>query len=271
MNLRRTWTILLIFGNAPLLASAPGAIAKPGYFVFRGGHSIELDLKGSNGYGITITKQGRYVYLLASEKDSVVVYVAPSLTPKRTELKARFPGVGRVSMRFQPQGPPHDDTPDPFPGCKGGDVLKQSGHFVGGIRFRGERGYTSARATRVRAVSETRTKEVCKRSDGGSESERDRTELFAFSRSGKRVVAFDASQLVISDFTAWTTFGASVREQRQGMAILRSTFAEGKAQDIAPDDTRPYPLSGTVTPPAPFQGSGEFQRDAEGNGTWTAR
>jgi hypothetical protein len=70
VNLRRTWTILLACGIPLLLAGAPGASAKPGYFLFRGGHTFELNLKGSNGYRISIDKQGRYVYLLASGKDN---------------------------------------------------------------------------------------------------------------------------------------------------------------------------------------------------------
>jgi hypothetical protein len=269
MSGRRTLASLFATALIALLATAPGANAKPGYFFIPAHQSIDLSLKGSNGYWINIVKQGRYVHLLAAKKDSVVVYAARSLVPKGSEIKARFPGVGRVFVRFQPQGRLYEDAPDPFLGCKGGEAFKQRGYFVGAIRFRGERGYTSVRATRVRAAREIRTKEVCKRFDDGPQPETDRTELFAFSRSEGQSISFDASSLAVSEGITSTTFGASVSESRRGMVIFRSTFISGGAKDLLPGDTRPYPLFGSVTPPAPFQGSGEFQRDAEGNSTWT--
>jgi hypothetical protein len=269
VNLRRTWTILLACGATALLVIVPAATAKPEYVVVPGDRAIDLNLKGSNGYSINVVKEGRYVQLLATDRKNVVIYSTPSLSPKGNEIKARFPGVGRVSMRFHPKGPPHEERPEPIPPCKGGEVVKQPGYFEGTIRFRGERGYTSASATRVRAARETRAKEVCKFPGAGPGSKADKTEFYASSRSGKRLVAFDASRLVLPGGDPLTTFGASVAERRRGMIIYRSTFLVGGVKDLVPGDTRPYPLSGTFAPPAPFQGSGEFQRDAEGNSTWS--
>lgn len=148
--------------------------------------------------------------------------------------------------------------------------MKQRGHFVGTIHFRGERGYTSAQASRVKGTIQTATKEICKRSpseDDDSEPSADKTELYAQSKSGNQGVAFDA--FMLGDPIDLTTFGASVVERRRGMTIFRHTFAEGKKGDIAIGDTRPYPLSATVTPPAPFSGSAEYERTPDGERTWT--
>jgi hypothetical protein len=269
VNPRRTWTVLLACSAAALLIAAPISSAKPGYFVIPAYQSIDLNLEGSKGYWINIAKQGRYVNLLAASRDTAVTYAARSLVPKGSEIRARFPGVGRVFVRFQPQGPPREEKPFPLRGCKGGEIVKQPGQWVGTIRFRGEKGYTSASATRVRAAREIRAKAVCKRPRVSPQLEEDRTELYAISGSRKRAVAFDASKVVIPDLGATTSFGASVAEIRRGMTIIRHLFVSGKAKDVVAGDTRPHPLSGTFAPPAPFRGSGEFQRDAEGNSTWT--
>jgi hypothetical protein len=255
---------------AALFAVAPSAGAKPGYSVFGGFHSIELSLKGSNGYRIYVEKRGRQIALLAAGKQSVAVYSPHAEVPEGSEIKARFPGVGRVSMRFHPQGPPRRTPPEPFPGCRGGEKVEQAGHFVGTIRFRGERGYTSVRATRAKGAIETWTKEVCKRSpseDDDSEPLADRTELWVKWESGKRGVGFDAS--VLGDPFDSITFGASVVERSRKMTIFRHTFAEGKKGSLVIGDTRPYPLSATVTPPAPFSGSAEYKRTPDGDRTWT--
>ena len=268
MNPRRTWMLLLVFVAA--LAITPSASAKPGYFVFGGHHSISFSLQGSNGYRIEIGKEGDgYVHALASRKNTVATYSARSLESNGNGIKARFPGVGRVSVRFRPQGPPRESKPYPFPECRGGTVVKQFGYFVGAIRFRGERGYTSARARRVKGMIETTAKEVCKRSpsDGDSESPTGRTELWVKSESGNQGVGFDALQL--GDPLDLTSFGAMVVERRGGMRIFRWTNVTGEREDVVVGDTRPYPLSATVTPPAPFSGSAEYERTPDGDHTWT--
>jgi hypothetical protein len=269
MNLRRTWMLVLVLAAA-LFAVTSTAGAKPGYFVFGGYHSIEFSLEGSNGYRIYVEKRGRQIVLLAAGKQSVAVYSPHAQVPEGSGIKARFPGVGRVSVRFHPQGPPRRSSSEPFPRCRGGELVKQRGHFVGTIRFRGEQGYTSARASRVKGAIETATKEICKRSPGeddDSEPLADRTELWVKSESGNEGVSFNAS--MHGDPLDLTLFGASAVERRRGMTIFRHTSAESKMGDLVIGDTRPYPLSATVTPPAPFSGSAEYKRTPDGERTWT--
>lgn len=262
--------MLVLVLAAALFAVAPSAGAKPGYSVFGGYHSISFSLEGSNGYWINVEKWGHRVFLQAANEQSTVGYIPRASVPKGSDIKFRLPGLGRVSMRFHPQGPPRRSAPGPSPRCRGGEQVKQRGHFVGTIRFRGERGYTSARATQAKGAIESRTKEVCKRSpseEDDSEPLTDRTELNAKSRSGSQGVAFNA--FMVSDPVDLTSFGASVVERRLGMTIFRYTYAEGEQGDIAIGDTRPYPLSATVTPPAPFSGSAEYTRTPGGDRTWT--
>lgn len=271
MNPRRTWTVLFLAGATALLIAAPGASAKPGYVVTSPDYrSITLGVKSSNGYRVYAERRGRSVFLLAANGQSTAAYVTRSRRPRGDMIATRFPGLGRLAVRFRPKGPPQHIPPF-FPQCHGGGAVKQPGYFVGTIRFRGERGYTYVRTTRARGAIETVAREVCKRSmfDEGDEPDTERIELLALSRSGRRAVSFDASAIFIPESAPLTDFGATVAERRRGMEIYRSVFVPGKAQDLNLGDTRPFPLSATVTPPAPFQGSAEFQRDAEGNSTWT--
>lgn len=267
MRPSRTWTLLLV-SFAALLAIVPSASAKPGYFVMAGYHSISFSLQGSNGYRIDVEKRGHRVVVLASSRRHFVAYSPHASVPKGSDIDFRLPGLGRVAVRFRPQGPPRRTAPEPFPGCRGGESVKQRGHFVGTIRFRGERGYTSAREGRAKGAIESRTKEICKRSpNDDSEPLPDETELWVESESSNRGVGFSAS--MVGDPIDLTSFGATVVERRRAMTIFRNTSAVGRKGDLVIGDTRPYPLSATVTPPAPFSGSAEYTRTPDGERTWT--
>lgn len=269
MILRRTRTVFLVCSVAALLAFAPGASAKPGYVVIPGSHSVELNLKGSHGFRIGAGKFGRYFYFQAADERSVATYLNLSPRQKGDGIKAKFPGFGRISVRFEPQGPPRHEPPF-FSRCHGGETVKQRGVFVGRIDFHGERGYTSVAATSAPGEVATTEREICKRSmfDDGPDVETDRTELWATSRSKGRAVGFSASTWGVPE-TPLTTFGASVVERRRGMTIFRHTFASGKGSQLIAGDSRPHPLSATVAPPPPFHGAAEFQRTTEGDRSWT--
>lgn len=269
MILRRTYPAFLACAVAALLALAPGTNAKPGYVVTPGSHSVELSLKGSHGFRISAGRFGRPFYFQTADERSVTTYFKRSPRQRGDGIEAKFPGVGRISVRFQPQGAPQH-LPPFFSRCEGGETTKQRGVFVGTIRFHGERGYTSVEATRASGEVTTSEREICKRSifDDGPDSEAERTELWAYSRSKGQSIGFDASTWGPAE-SPLTTFGASVVERHRGLTIFRHTFAEGKESQLIAGDSRPHPLSATVTPPAPFHGSAEFQRAPEGDRSWT--
>lgn len=269
MSSGRIRSVLLVCSATALLAAPAAASAKPGYFVSSGGRTMEIGLQGSNGYRIEISKQGRDVSLLADNAPNFVIYTVPSRAREGDRIEARFPGRGRVSIRFRPQGEPRRWTPI-FPGCRGGETVEQSGHFVGTIRFRGEQGYTSVQATRAPGKITTTQKEVCKRStfEDRPEPEEERTEVFASSRSKGRAVAFDGHTTTLRGFS-FTAFGGQVAERRRGMTIYRSAIVTGEESQLALGDTRPFPLSAFIAPPAPFSGSAEYRRVPGGDNVWT--
>jgi hypothetical protein len=258
-------TILALL-TAPALASA-----KPGHVVFPGYHEAELNLKGSHGYSIQVTKTNRFVEMFVDRSPDSAVYLIRRRQTNDDRIEVEFPGVGRVSVEFHPVGPPQKEGGF-FPPCKGGKTTKQSGYFQGTIRIRGERGYTSARTDRASGEVATVTKEICKRSifnHSKSTPAEGETRLSATSgpKHG-RSVALSASTVNFGS-TVETFFVGFASERREGMEISRQAFVRGAAADLTLGDTGEYPASATITPPAPFHGSAAFQRVPEGESSWT--
>jgi hypothetical protein len=270
METWRRWALLLACATTALLLAPVGASAKPGYIVTPGDHAVELTLKGSHGYEISIVARNHGFELDASRKANVVVYLLRRNRLRGDRIEAKLPGVGRVSLRFHPVGPVHRE-PGFFPQCRGGETVKQPGYLLGTIRFRGEQGYTAVRATRAQGQIVTRAKEVCKRSIFGHskpKGEEHTSRLFAYSRSGGRVVAFSAGTLRNPLSTA-TFFSGSATDWREGMVIFREAVVLGAEDQFVMGDAGDFPLTASVTPPAPFLGSAAFQRMPEGNNAWT--
>jgi hypothetical protein len=259
-----------------MVAAPAAADAKPGYVVLAGGYNEELSLRGSNGYDIQVEELNhRSVSLTAYKGSSQVVYLLRRIHGKGDGIEARFPGVGRVSVRFHQQGRTQGEAGF-FPPCRGGETATRRGYFSGTIRFRGERGYTVVRARRARGEITTTAKEVCKRSifdDSDSEPEPtpEEAHLFANASSGGRRVGFSANTTKLPAGTpvVFTNFFGFTWERRGRMYISRLVFVRGAEEDFSLGDAGDFPQSATVTPPGPFRGSAFFQRASEGDNAWT--
>lgn len=258
-------TILALL-TTPVLASA-----KPGYVVFPGYHEVELELEGSHGYSIQVTKTDRFVEMFVHSNTDTAVYLIRRRQTDDDGIEAKFPGLGRISVEFHPAGPPQKEGGF-FPPCNGGETTKQPGYFQGTIRIRGERGYTSAHAGRASGDVATVTKEICKRSDfNHSKATPAEGETRLFATSGPkhgRSVALSADTVNFRS-TVETFFVGFTFEQREGMGISRQALVRGAAADLALGDTGDYPASATIMPPAPFNGSAAFQRVPGGKNSWT--
>lgn len=257
---------------AVLLTVAAPAEAKPGYIVTPGQQTAELQMKGTNGFAIQIKLwNGRVLEVSAYRNPDVVIYLTRRVHAQGSRIEATLPRIGRISVDFQATGQVHRE-PGFFPPCKGGETVKQEGYFDGTIRLRGERGYTTARATRVHGQIARTAKEVCKRSIfGGSKPKTENaSRLFAWSSSAGRSVSFSATTLETPNLPspASVFFSGIVRERRQGMAIFREAATRGSPDDLAATDESGFPASATATPAAPFRGSATFERMAQGANVW---
>jgi hypothetical protein len=122
----------------------------------RGVDSIsEVEFVNGDGYRIAVLAFGQTVALQVARtggsRPAATTYLAHGrATP--TSIRASFGELGRVDLRFQRSaGPP---AAAPFDDCHSGrGPILRVGLFVGSVRFRGEGGYTSARAHRVQGIS----------------------------------------------------------------------------------------------------------------------
>ena len=256
---------------AASVALAP-AQAKPGYSVFPGFRQSEFSLKGTHGYEVTVTHFGRRVALHASDGDSAAIYLVPARKPSGDgTIKATFPGVGRVSVRFDPSGQPRRSPPFFAPECRGRGEVRQRGTFRGTIRFRGEEGFTQVTVGKASGFVHLSHREVCKGGPGGnSESLEEGYSLTSYARSQGRLIVFRASRMSFEGlFDDYTTHSAQIMERRRGMMIARvATALDASPRTFAVSGPPARPDSASISPPAPFRGTADFHGTVGGQADW---
>jgi hypothetical protein len=251
-----------------LLALPGTAGAKGGGFVLGPSHSVELRLKGSKGYSISIEGDRETVTLTAERKGSSASYTAKGFT-SATRIKARLGRLGRVSVRFHSRGRPKR-VPLPQDICRGEAQTVQSGTWVGRIEFKGEQGYTAAHATRARGAITDTPKVICSSHEGkeGKLPDFQATILNAAS-DGKGIFATSFSSEARPSIAS-SGFAASLFEMhRRGLAIFRSISTDAKSDAFAVSEEDGHISSATIAPPVPFKGTATFQRTRGSEGTWT--
>ena len=245
------------------LASPAGSAAKP--FKIPPGRVSTLMVRGSNGYRITIEQSRGRVTLVAGTGHSSATYIAVGRRSDGGGIEARFPGLGRVSVRFEPSGKPRKVPAF----CRGRRSIEQPGIFRGRIEFRGEMGFTRVAATAARGQVLQTFASVCHGSDSNPIQSTNWNLLETGSRSDGRPLAFQVVEVpTIAPLPGLTFFSASTFERRRGMSIIRSVdrSARGKRFTIAGPSDRPE--SATISPPAPFHGTATFHAAPGGAGKW---
>jgi hypothetical protein len=157
----RWWfAVLLVCTFLPLLAIPSGAVATRVFL----GHSVyRLFMKGTNGYRLRLSSYENNLYhrISLTAENELGQYARYSVegVPKNGRIDAVFPGLGEVVVAMQPTKV--KELPPPK-GCKLPKATLESGTFVGTIRFRGEKGFTSVEASRARGVIERSQRQECK-------------------------------------------------------------------------------------------------------------
>lgn len=262
-------TLLSLLAAAAIgtgLAQPQDIAAKSGYFVFPAYRESQLTVKGTHGFVISVTQTGHDVSLEASQGSATAIYILPVKNPARDGIRAKFPGVGRVSVRFHPSGEPRHSPP--FPGCRGGEEVLQRGTFSGTIRFRGERGFTRVAVENARGTIRHASKEVCKNGGGNFKPEPSYS-LDAHARSHGRTIGFSALQTYAgSETDRRATYFASTLERRQGMLISRVAIAHAGLSTFAVMGPPTRPDAASVAPPAPFHGTATYAGTVNGQADW---
>jgi hypothetical protein len=240
-----------------LMITSPIASAKPGYVTFPAERVSQVAVKGTQGFRITIVRAHGRVQLTANKGKTSAIYIVRSAKAPADRIAARFPGLGRISLRFHPTGEPM--YPAPF--CRGRPPIKQVGIFRGMIRFNGERGFTRAVASRARGYMYRSFKEVCRGAEGGLFNEPiPGYSLTAKARSHGGGVLFSAFRSTEDSMTQGETYySALMSEKRSGMSVVRTVFVRAGPSTFVVEGPSTTPELTTVAPPAPFTGDASFR------------
>ncbi len=272
MKLDARWRILVI--SLVFVSLAPGsAVAKRGYFTIDPSSRTQVQLHGSNGYGISLSANGGFVSLSTQGHHATVEYAARGAAGNG-KIKARFGSLGRVALRFHPRGRARLFK-EPKGNCSGGDSLVQAGVFVGKLDFEGEQGYTRIHANRVKGTVTHTKRQICKTSggeDGGGAALSSLKWTLLSATADENKVSFNAFKTEFKSKPGLNgaSFSATIIESIQrGFAVFRSIQATAGLTAFSDVSSHGRVDEATVTPPAPFSGSATYRRAvAKRSETW---
>jgi hypothetical protein len=266
MSLRHQLLALLLGAGAALCAiaahGAPASRAATGYTVYPAAKYRTFHIRGTHGTNIAVYARGEMIEVLVFQlRRSGLAEYRVQGTSANDHIKARFPGLGHIDMRWKPSGK-KKITSEPQGDCKGRRALVQEGSFVGDFSFRGEGGYTEGKIARVKGLSIRSFREVCKGLDAGPEpSIQPEEALLAYVSNAQRKVSFQASARE-SPGGRIEEFEAGLIERRPNLVIRRFTFGGG--EPIAGRFTFDHGTgTAKVTPPEPFLGSADLNSAAD--------
>jgi len=323
MSLRGAIGALLIFavgllGPSAAVADAPSArrllahvdrlgwelglpLEDPGLLNLRSIDSLsEVRLVNSDGYAIRVVAFGQTVALSvirrSPSRPAVTTYLAHGRVTA-TSIAASFAERGRVELHFQRSTGPLGDSPLARCGSGGGRPILRDGLFVGGVRFSGEGGYTSAEAHRARGISiDLDALDACLRHPDrhGARSQRSLLgTLLALAASGDRqapappgvptrpsekptrTILFAERKLPLSRTVFAALAGAKGQDARYvaaetasegAIGVIRFVTVKAPSGSFAFDGTL---VSARVAPPLPFGGRGLFQHGPGSEKSWT--
>jgi hypothetical protein len=271
--LLRLTPVALFLLAFPLAASArPTATPSPGAQAPT--HLARFSLRSSGGYKVSVSALGKSVDLEVSRGSAYSAYFGQRQGNAK-RLSATFGELGRVSVRFHPSGKVIRSQPQS--GCKGPDhFTTRAGVFVGQIRFSGEGGYTSLNAHRAKGTVQSPLGLTGCKSEGlhhgsgshpknhGSRSHPSR-ELALTVQSPASATGQTSFSAIAPGSIGRAVFAAFSSEKVGSLLVLRSVLTLGSSQAFLFDNAL---SSASVSPPAPFTGTGSFQRNADGSTTW---
>ena len=230
---------------------------------FRSGFVLKAD-----GYKVGVSTFGNAVFLEVwrgrNRQRVQTAYLARGVArPER--LQATFGHLGKVKMRFR------ESRNRTWVGkrrtCRGANrFIKRRGVFRGNLRFKGEGGYISIRIHRAKGAVVTQAPKCRRRHGGGGFNlpfgnfSQPLSALLAITRDGVDSTAF----LAMEDKRS-TLFLASNEESRGKLAIVRIGIVR-KRSHVRIDDSL---TSASLSPPAPFHGSGHYQAAPDGSTAWS--
>lgn len=230
---------------------------------FRSGFVLEAD-----GYKVGVSTFGSAVFLEVwrggSGRRVQTAYLARGVArPER--LQATFGQFGKVKMRFREAR--NKTWRGRVRTCRGANrFVKRRGVFRGNLRFRGEGGYVTVRIHRAKGAVVTEAPK-CKRRRGGggfnipfANFSQPISALLAIARHKVNATAFFA----VEDRRS-TLFFATHEESRGKLAIVRMAVLRRHSR-IRTNESL---TTASLSPPAPFHGTGRYRAAADGSSAWS--
>ena len=299
----RALLIVAAFLMFPAAAQARSVLPElPGSteaFVLHGSHHYEIVVQLKNRrmlvVGVVKEKRSRAHSRGQGEPGTTTYEVVSHQRPGSDDIDARIGGLGRVDARFVPGRTERIKGP---PGCKGPKTVAQGGHFVGRIDFRGEGGYTSARADRVWGAVVKVPQRTCHKSrprprpkpgsttarlaafagttDKSTNEEEGKPKIIhlVIHRPRDQVQVLALGSVSASGKPGGLKIGTFVASAERHLGAVREWgFALRLSFKGALGLRLPKPLEPTTeavySPPTPFSGSATFRHPAGGKPTWT--
>jgi hypothetical protein len=257
------------------LLPAAATAAKPSASTVAPYRAASFSLPGSNGFRIEVsgtetTHRLPNVFVAASKGHRYKVqYLAHGISTPSGTLSAKFPGLGRIDVRFEEWKVVHRAPPD---NCTGPPNIVRRGFFRGTIRFRGEEGFTSVHRHSAPGRIIESFKQVCNGGElkGGNGPEVKWTRLDASRGTGPIAVNFTASRIEIANASsALTGYYMSAVTHHDGLTVMAFASAQGDPSGFVTTGTGVIPSDATVEPPTPFTGSATFHLDSPHSSSWT--
>jgi hypothetical protein len=284
---------LLIPGAAGAKPSAQrpasrGGSARPEvteHFKVKGTNGFTLDIELFDRRSLSVTAHASAGGKLGNQE---VLYSLPApQSPGSDDIKARIGSLGKIDVRFVP-GSTKKRVPK-LPGCTGGETVTETGHFVGQVSFHGEQGYTDVSLSRAAGTVVSETPPKCKggKSLGqelaalekeleGIEGELgvkslEQVQLNAISGHGR--INFEATRTqgkvkgTEQTFAGFTAAAARNRGKISEVSLVLLLDAKA-ASFLSPEPLFPT-REATISPPAPFSGTGTFTREPGKTASWS--
>jgi hypothetical protein len=242
--------------SVPNASTATGKRPIPAPGVFR--------LQASNGYTLVAfgvpAHEGHpgVIELILTKKQQRVTYTAPA-TVTETSIQANLGELGEISVTFQPTGQPRNVRPR----CGGGSVSVESGSYEGKIAFHGEEGYTELDATSAPGDISILLNVFCGVLEGGG---RGGGPLLGAELHIRNPQLGPELSVAKKRPAAPAEIYVGVSEYKSGISIARVTSLFMPAGRFRYD---PRLQTATLHPPAPFAGTGRFDRSKKGSKRWS--
>ena len=226
-------------------------------------------VRGTKGFKLIISGTPISVRLIAIRRGEAVEYTTESGYVNGSGIEANFGGLGRINVRFHPNG---GYTSRPLPGQLGkchplGQSSEQFGNFIGRIDFHGEDNFTKVRVRHAMGragppelqcpVSAAKSVKSPRRAQRPPVTARFPDVLFV---AGAR--AFSGLYLLYHDaLLDWyltpprgtgVPFGAETLELHRGMLIDRFVAVRGGKSSLMIDRGA---QTARIEPPPPFEGT----------------